>query len=108
MQKNNTKSDGISIRRTISDEMRLSIINHADQYRTIKWIAEAFNLPRITVSTIVSAYFKDGVTTSKRRGGDHSAKLTYIIKQCILDLVDENTSITLKELSNKDFELHYC
>lgn len=92
-------------RRKISDEVRKLIIKQSNEFQMKNSdISKLFNLPRTTVATIISAYNIKGQTSRLYSGGDHSSKLNANVKAKIRQWVDENATITLKNLKAKVFE----
>lgn len=48
-------------------------------------ISRILGIPRTTVLSIVSNFYKKGQDKSKRRGGDHSSKLSIVHKTAIIN-----------------------
>ena len=98
-------SDNISssrrTRRRITDEMRTLIINHSSNGMSNSTISQLMSLPRSTVATIVSKYNAEGTINGKKRGGNTSSKLSNEQKMEILNWIDCDASITLKQLAAK-------
>ena len=95
-------SNSASRRSVISDEVRKLIIQ---QYSVNKMkiidISRMFNVPRTTVSSIISNFNKNGQETKLKRGGDYSSKLNDEMKDSVRSWIDENAAITLKNLCTK-------
>lgn len=82
----------------ISDESRIAIILNLNKGKSSKEISEIFNISKYQVHRIKKTYDVDGRTTSKKRGGSRGKKLTMDAINFILDEVDKDCSIRLKDL----------
>ncbi len=59
------------------------------------------SLPRSTVATIVSKYLKDGLSIPRERGGDTCSKLSNDQKRTVLNWIDNDSTLTLKQFVAK-------
>lgn len=71
---------------------------------TNRQIASDLNVHEATVSRIIKKYNQTGSFCRKKTGGDHRSLLNDEQKNYILQKVDENCSLTLKQLADKVFE----
>jgi transposase len=83
---------------TITDEIRGLIVSNFKNGRSIVDIASALSCSRFQVSRAVSAWLKEGRIMGKKKGGQKQKLLTERHINYILDLVDEDCTLTLKQI----------
>lgn len=96
---NNTEIQIPNIKKAkISDDDRERIINKALEGYSTKSISDMFQIKYQTVNSIVKKYLKTGQVLKNKRGGDHRSKLTSEIKERLIAKIDNECTLTLKEL----------
>ena len=85
-------------RKTISSDLREQMYKFFSSGRSDSYIAAEMHLPRSTVYSILSKFRKTGTLDPKPRGGNRRPLLSLEQKEKIINWVDENSLITLKEL----------
>ena len=90
--------------KNVTEREQERIASKVDAGWSIKDIATALDLNYPAVYRIVRIYCQTGKTQNGKRGGDRRSKLNDQMKQTILDWVDENCLLTLKELCLKIYE----
>ncbi len=88
-------------RRFLSDEIRRLIISHTENGCNVTTIARMMNLPRTTVSTVVSKFRNTGSIDRGNRGGDRRTKLSDEQKENVRTWVNEDATLTLEQLASK-------
>ena len=89
---------------TTSDLDRQRVVSSYLAGNTISNIAEVMGLKNPTVTGIIKQYQRDGRISSLPRGGIRNSKLNEQQKDLIKSWIDEDCSLSLKNIKTKIFE----
>ena len=93
-------------KKAIMDSVREIIIDQSTKGIKLKDIYGNLSLARQSVSSIIKIFNETGRVYAKKRGGGNNKKLNAEHENFIKEEIDNNPTITLKELKNKLLEKH--
>ncbi|XP_037808318.1 uncharacterized protein LOC119601452 [Lucilia sericata] len=90
----------------ISSDKKDILIKFYEEGKTITESAEIAGINKNTATSIINRYKKDGYVAVKKRGGRRHSKLNTEILNKIEEIIERNSSITLKGIREKILEIH--
>lgn len=91
-------TSSIRTRKRISQQERITIINHHLNGLRKSSISDIMKIPRSTIFGIISIFEKEGRISENIRGGDRRTKISNENKELLQKKVDEDPTISLKQL----------
>ena len=98
---------GTGVRRrrmSLTDDLRKRVVDAYKNGMSVDVIATAFGLPRSTAYGIIRMYQDEDRVESKKRGRPHEEKLSADDKETIKAWIDEDCSITLRQIAARLLE----